>query len=63
MIVMTYIRSKKVKGNTYYYVVEGKLNKKGLVKQKVLLYLVLLLNGKVPITVLKGTGNLCFALN
>jgi len=37
--VMTYIRSKKVKGNTYYYVVEGKLNKKGLVKQKVILYL------------------------
>ncbi len=36
---MTYIRSKKVKGNTYYYVVEGKLNKKGLVKQKVILYL------------------------
>jgi len=36
---MTYIRSKKVKGNTYYYVVEGKLNKKGSVKQKVILYL------------------------
>ena len=38
-IVMAYIRSKKIKGNTYYYVVEGKLNKKGLVKQKVILYL------------------------
>ena len=36
---MAYIRSKKVKGNTYYYVVEGKLDKKGLVKQKVILYL------------------------
>ena len=39
IIVMVYIRSKKVKGNTYYYVVEGKLNKKGKVKQKVILYL------------------------
>ncbi len=37
--MMTYIRSKKVKGNTYYYVVEGKLDKRGKVKQKVLLYL------------------------
>jgi len=36
---MAYIRSKKVKGNTYYYVVEGKLNKNGKVKQKVILYL------------------------
>jgi len=35
---MAYIRNKKVKGNTYYYVVEGKLVK-GKVKQKVLLYL------------------------
>jgi hypothetical protein len=35
---MAYIRSKKVKGNTYYYVVEGKLIR-GKVKQKVLLYL------------------------
>lgn len=39
IIVMVYIRSKKVKGNTYYYLVEGKLDKKGRVKQKVLLYL------------------------
>ena len=35
---MAYIRNKKVKGNTYYYVVEGKLIG-GKVKQKVLLYL------------------------
>ncbi len=35
---MAYIRNKKIKGNTYYYVVEGKLVK-GKVKQKVLLYL------------------------
>ena len=37
--MMAYIRSKKVKGYTYYYVVEGKLDKRGKVKQKVLLYL------------------------
>ena len=37
--MMVYIRSKKIKGNTYYYVVEGKLDKRGKVKQKVLLYL------------------------
>ena len=36
---MTYIRSKKVKGNIYYYLVEGKLDKRGKVKQKVILYL------------------------
>ena len=36
---MAYIRNKKVKGKTYYYVVEGKLDKRGKVKQKVLLYL------------------------
>jgi hypothetical protein len=35
---MTYLRSKKIKGNTYYYVVEGKIEK-GKVKQKVKLYL------------------------
>jgi len=35
---MAYIRNKKIKGNMYYYVVEGKLVK-GKVKQKVLLYL------------------------
>ena len=37
--VMVYVRSKKVKGNIYYYVVEGKLDKKGKVKQKVIMYL------------------------
>jgi len=37
--VMVYIRSKKVKGNVYYYLVEGKLDKRGKVKQKVILYL------------------------
>jgi len=36
---MTYIRSKKIKGNIYYYVVEGKLDKRGKVKQKVIMYL------------------------
>ena len=35
---MAYVRSKKIKGKTYYYIVEGKLIK-GKVKQKVLLYL------------------------
>lgn len=35
---MAYIRSKKVKGNTYYYIVEGKLIG-GKVKQKVIRYL------------------------
>lgn len=36
---MAYIRTKKIKGNIYYYIVEGKLNKKGKVKQKVIKYL------------------------
>jgi len=36
---MAYIRNKKIKGKTYYYIVEGKLDKRGKVKQKVLLYL------------------------
>ena len=36
---MAYIRSKKVKGHTYYYIVEGKINEKGKVQQKVILYL------------------------
>jgi len=35
---MAYIRNKKIKGKTYYYVVEGNLVK-GKVKQKVLLYM------------------------
>ena len=37
--MMVYIRNKKIKGKTYYYVVEGKLDKDGKVKQKVLVYL------------------------
>ena len=37
--MMAYIRSKKIKGKIYYYVVEGKLDKRGKVKQKVLIYL------------------------
>lgn len=37
--MMVYIRSKKVKGYIYYYVVEGKLDKRGKVKQKVIMYL------------------------
>ena len=37
--MMVYIRSKKHKGKTYYYIVEGKKDKEGKVKQKVLLYL------------------------
>ncbi len=36
---MAYIRSKKIKGKIYYYVVEGKLDKRGKVKQKVIMYL------------------------
>jgi len=36
---MVYIRSKKVKGNIYYYLVEGKIDRRGKVKQKVILYL------------------------
>ena len=35
---MAYVRSKKVKGNTYYYIVEGKLIR-GKVKQKIKRYL------------------------
>lgn len=38
-IMMVYIRSKKIKGKTYYYIVEGKIDNRGKVKQKVLLYL------------------------
>jgi len=36
---MVYIRSKKIKGKTYYYIVEGKLDRQGKVKQKIILYL------------------------
>ena len=39
IIVMVYIRSKKVKGKIYYYIVEGKLDRRGKVKQKVIMYL------------------------
>ncbi|MBU4283986.1 MAG: hypothetical protein KJ968_02665 [Nanoarchaeota archaeon] len=37
--MMVYIRKKKIKGNNYYYIVEGKIDERGKVKQKVLLYL------------------------
>ena len=37
--MMAYIRNKKIKGKTYYYVVEGKLDERGKVKQKVIMYL------------------------
>jgi hypothetical protein len=37
--MMAYVRSKKIKGKTYYYIVEGKLDNEGKVKQKVLMYL------------------------
>jgi len=36
---MAFIRKKKVKGYTYYYIVEGVYTKKGKLKQKVLRYL------------------------
>ena len=36
---MAYVRNKKIKGKIYYYIVEGKLDKRGKVKQKVILYL------------------------
>ena len=38
-MTMAYIRNKKIKGKTYYYIVEGNLDKRGKVKQKVLMYL------------------------
>jgi len=37
--IMMYIRNKRIKGKLYYYLVEGKIDKRGKVKQKVLLYL------------------------
>jgi len=37
--MMAYIRNKKVKGKTYYYIVEGMVDVEGKVKQKVLMYL------------------------
>ena len=39
-IMMAYIRKKKVKGNTYYYIVEGVYEEnKSVPKQKVIRYL------------------------
>ena len=37
--MMAYIRKKKIKGKTYYYIVEGQYDAKGKVHQKVILYL------------------------
>ena len=39
LMEMAYIRNKKIKGKIYYYIVEGKLDERGKVKQKVILYL------------------------
>lgn len=36
---MAYLRNKKIKGNNYYYIVEGQRDDKGKVKQKVIKYL------------------------
>lgn len=36
---MVYLRPKKLRGKTYYYIVEGKRDGEGKVKQKVLKYL------------------------
>ena len=36
---MAYIRKKKIKGYTYYYIVEGRYDDKGKVKQKLIKYL------------------------
>jgi len=36
---MAYVRKKKIKNNTYYYIVEGKVDSEQHVKQKVLRYL------------------------
>ena len=37
--MMVYLRPKKLRGKTYYYIVEGKRDEEGKVKQKVLKYL------------------------
>ena len=37
--MMTYIRKKKIKGKTYYYIVKGVYDNQGKVKQKVIKYL------------------------
>lgn len=36
---MVYIREKKIGNKIYYYLVEGKIDKQGKVKQKVLAYI------------------------
>lgn len=36
---MAYIRKKKIKGNSYYYIVEGQYSNKGKLRQKVIRYL------------------------
>ena len=36
---MAYVRKKKVKGNTYYYIVNGEYDSQGNVHQKVIKYL------------------------
>ena len=38
-IMMAYIRKKKIKGQTYYYIVEGRYDNQGKVHQKVIKYL------------------------
>ena len=37
--MMAFVRTKKIKGKNYYYVVEGKRDEDGKVKQKVIKYL------------------------
>lgn len=36
---MAYVRKKNIKGNTYYYIVEGYYTSKSKVRQRVLWYL------------------------
>ena len=36
---MAYIRAKKKRNKTYYYIVEGERSKEGKVKQKIIKYL------------------------
>lgn len=36
---MVYIRKKKIKGKTYFYIVEGRYEKNGKLKQKTIRYL------------------------
>jgi len=36
---MAFVRAKKIKGKNYYYIVEGKRDEEGKVKQKVIKYL------------------------